>query len=301
MSPLESAIFFWSIAVLIALIWFLSLISAAVSGDVANETAEAKKKRQTPYKLQQTTYNQGLVGIKNAIDAYSETHHSEDRKRAKRERITVIVLFATAVFAALAAIAAGASAWIFEGQLEEMRAEQRPWIYAETPIFLKAITRNIPGVWEMRIEFKLQNTGHLPAMNVTPIVQSPVVTFNKGDAIAEYQHESCIDRNDGAWKVTGDTIFPGQIIKHAITIGIWPKDMANAYAAINHYDPWIIGCFAYLTPSSKLPHFTRFAYVVSEEGETGGPTSWLPYDPSNIPPNKLHVEPFLFKDSFAAD
>jgi len=138
-------------------------------------------------------------------------------------------------------------------------------------------------------------------MNVTPIVQSPVVTYNRGDAIAEYQHKDCVDRKNGPWKVTGDTVFPGQIVKRAITIGIWPKDREAAIAVINHVDPWIIGCFAYLAPSDPVPHFTRFAFIVSQEDD-GFKTKWLPIDNnSSVPPDRIHVEPFLFKDSFAAD
>src|SRR5579872_5838910 len=116
-----------------------------------------------------------------------------------------------------------------QGQLNEMQAEQRPWIHSEVPIFLKPISQNVVGVLEMRIEFKLQNTGHLPAFNVTPIVQSPVPTNNTGDLVAAYHHENCAKPTSVDSTITGDTVFPGQIVKRAITIGIWPKDRAAAY------------------------------------------------------------------------
>jgi hypothetical protein len=237
------------------------------------------------------------------IKRYFHERSAEREKETAQDRFTRRTANATVAIAVLAIVAAGVGALQYctmQGQLNEMQAAQRPWIYAETPIFLKPITQKI--VWEMRIEFKLQNTGHLPALHVTPIVQSPVPTINTGDIIASYQHAKCIDQNrDISATITGDTIFPGQIVKRAITIGIWPKDKAAAYTAINHYDPWIIGCFAYITSTSTLRHFTRFAYIVSQEAPDGGPASWLPYDPSNIQPDKIHVEPFLYKDSFAAD
>lgn len=209
--------------------------------------------------------------------------------------LTCVVAFTGLV----SAIISGGQLSAMQGQVDEMRAQQRPWVFAEKPKFVKPITRNSAGVWEVTIEFELQNIGHLPAMNAVPIVQSPMPTYNDGDIIEKFQNKQCKERSDGAWLVTGETIFPSQKVKRPITIGIWPEDRAIALAKINHVDPWIIGCIAYLAPD-KTVHFTRFAYIVSQEDD-GYRTKWLPIDDGSVPPDRIRVEPISAKGSFAAD
>jgi hypothetical protein len=58
--------------------------------------------------------------VADAIHSYRRRRETHERERAKRERVTIVVLVFTAVFAFLAAIAAGVSALIFSGQLGEM-------------------------------------------------------------------------------------------------------------------------------------------------------------------------------------
>jgi hypothetical protein len=261
-----------------------------------------------------------VIKTKEHPPSVTDEKHARKNRKECRECITLCIevlgLLGLFVYASLtykmwseakqqtiatqtAAKAAESAAKAAQDQLTEMQSEQRPWVYAETPVFLKPITQNVNGVWEMRIEFTIHNTGHLPAMNVTPVAESPVPTFNSGDIIAEYQHGNCIDKGPDYSAITGDTIFPGQTVKRAITIGIWPRDIVAAIAHIHHVDPWIIGCFEYRLPNSPVPHFTRFAYIVSDSIDPRG--SNIPADPSVIPVERLHVEPFPFKDSFEAD
>jgi hypothetical protein len=81
---------------------------------------------------------------------------------------------------------------------------------------------------------------------------------------------------------------------------MWSADRDAAIRAINHVDPWIIGCWEYHLPNSATPHFTRFAYIISQK-DTDERVKNLPLDPDDVPADQLHVEPFLSKDSFAAD
>jgi hypothetical protein len=183
-----------------------------------------------------------------------------------------------------------------------MRAEQRAWIYSDTPVFLKPITQNHSGVWEMRIKFKLRNTGRLPAINITPIVDSPVPTFNPGDIIAEFQRANCVENKTQSSDITGDTIFPNQPVDRAITIGMWSKDITLAIDKLGHIDPWIIGCFRYRIPGDNDSHFTHFAYIVSRDAPDYSPQALLTLkNLESTFPDHLHVEPFLYKDSFGAD
>jgi hypothetical protein len=110
--------------------------------------------------------------------AYRRRRETDERERAKRERVTIVVLVATAIFAFLAAIAAGVSAWIFQGQLAEtqralqdsreaLERTQSAWIGPvdaeidpdDTPLTARPA--------EIRLRVIYQNTGREPAIDVT--------------------------------------------------------------------------------------------------------------------------------------
>jgi hypothetical protein len=79
---------------------------------------------------------------------------------------------ATWWIAAATFIAAGvgfAQWWILSGTLDEMRDEQRPWVYADVSIG-GPIFRNQSGGFTIPLTFIFHNTGHLPALYVSPDV-----------------------------------------------------------------------------------------------------------------------------------
>jgi Na+-transporting methylmalonyl-CoA/oxaloacetate decarboxylase gamma subunit len=120
-APSQTVFFILGLAALGILIWLLSLLSSNISHSDAKGTADPAEENDTADKLQyDTKRQQGVTAIANAIDAHRRGRQSQERDRSKREKITIAVLGATAIFALLAAIAAIASAWIFQGQLSEM-------------------------------------------------------------------------------------------------------------------------------------------------------------------------------------
>ena len=189
---------------------------------------------------------------------------------------------------------------LMQQQLDEMRDEQRPWVYSDAPVFLRSITKNPNGVWDVNIQFTLRNTGHLPAFNVKYILDSPIPTIVAPNTVTEYQRKKCTPQGAEPATITGYTVFPGQIVKDGVTIGIWPFDADRAIGKYHYLPVWIIGCFQYKIPGSDAPHFTRFAYAVGQEAKVNDYPP-LPIDPSAIPPDQLHVEPFPFEDDFSAD
>ena len=120
MTPLGAITFFACLAFLATLIWGLSLVSSFVSNRDADQATKTAKKQYLPQKGTQDPINQHLVTIKNVIETYREECNAQDRQNTKRDKITVFVLVLTAIFAAAAAVAAGVSAWIFQGQLDEI-------------------------------------------------------------------------------------------------------------------------------------------------------------------------------------
>ncbi len=153
----------------------------------------------------------------------------EQRERAHRWERGRFWLDLAAVMAAVgAAYFLFGQQHIMKGQLDEMRDEQRPWVYSDVPVFLRSITQNRNGVWEINIQFTLHNTGHLPAFNVTYVLDSPIPVMATPDTIVKYQHEKCTTQEGENTIATGYTVFPGQVVKDGVTIGIWPFDADRA-------------------------------------------------------------------------
>jgi hypothetical protein len=189
---------------------------------------------------------------------------------------------------------------VMQGQVEEMRTEQRAWIYLDPPKFLAPLTKNRNGVWDVHLQFPIHNVGHLPAMNVRVVNDSPMPTTNTGNTVADFKHHNCIDKGPEDSGNNGQTVFPNQ---EGVTIelsgGIWPEDIVAALARPTAIEPWVVGCLEYRIPNSPIPHFTRFAYIIRQDVDKT--TDSLGPDPDSIPIDKLRLQPWSYKDSFAAD
>jgi Na+-transporting methylmalonyl-CoA/oxaloacetate decarboxylase gamma subunit len=152
----QALIFFSGLGGLVVLVWLLALISMAVSNDISDEAAEAEQKDDTAAELQDNPSHKGFAAIYDAINSYRRSRETQNRQQDKREKITVILVGATAVFAFFAVIAAIVSAFIFQGQLRAMESDQRPWVGA--PVKIE------PRVANGEIDFlqTFRNVGHRP-------------------------------------------------------------------------------------------------------------------------------------------
>jgi hypothetical protein len=168
--------------------------------------------------------------IKALTDAYKAQHNkSEEPDKVKRalDVATVVLLFATALFTALAWL-------VFKGQLKAMRStdeaihnqltlmesDQRPWVSAKAEI--SDDIHFYPTGARIPVRFILKNSGHSPALYVM-LYKKVLVTLNgalidgkiipQSDPIAEMR-SFCADNagRDMAYrgidKVFGETIFP---------------------------------------------------------------------------------------------
>ena len=182
-----TAFFFLCLGVLAALIWFLSLISSVIGEhrpeDAANDSEECSP-------IDESQRQRGIIAITDAIHAYRRSRHSDERRRAKGERTNIVVLGATAIFAFLAAIAAIASALIFDRQLTEMRkagADARIFSQAQLRAYITVTgleiergdpNRNIGGTLESKfwiLRPEIENSGRTPTRNLRWIM-GPSIT-----------------------------------------------------------------------------------------------------------------------------
>ena len=62
---------------------------------------------------------------------------------------------------------------VMQGQLDEMKVEQRPWVYADSPRLTDVIRINEVGLWTLHLKFGVYNVGHLPGQYThTPVVSA---------------------------------------------------------------------------------------------------------------------------------
>jgi flagellar basal body-associated protein FliL len=189
--------FFLPIVGVVILIWLLTLLQYGVDSAIPKNTGDSREQKYATDEHKADVDEARHGSVANAIHTYRRTREADERDRAKRERVTIIVLISTAIFAFLAAVAAGASAWIFYGQLDTMRATreesnrsasdqlkllgdqtkaiqgqlsqmqeaQRAWIELDEA---KAVNLTVDHYYiSILVDFVYKNVGHSPAEDVT--------------------------------------------------------------------------------------------------------------------------------------
>jgi hypothetical protein len=247
MTPFDAVIFFSSLAGLCVLIWLLSLISTTVGNEDANEAADAAEKQNATTDFPQDAESKGLLAIPHEINAYRAERHSDDKKRGKREKITIVIIAAAAVFAAIAAVAAIVSAFIFQGQLSAMQNEQRAWLTSrEIKPLSSSFVMHPPPYSPAVIDFDFANVGKEPARFVNRVVDVrfldnawdvPQISRNISVAL---KGKSC---RDIPIDKEGVTVFPGdtQHVLFQLTVDGVKTTLGGGH--------WLMigGCLAYQT------------------------------------------------------
>lgn len=91
-----------------------------IEGAASDKSRNAEEEHHDPNKEDGNINQARSDSVSDAIHTYRRSRESDERERAKRERVTIVALVTTAAFAFLAAVAAIVSAVIFSGQLGEM-------------------------------------------------------------------------------------------------------------------------------------------------------------------------------------
>nr|WP_294509679.1 hypothetical protein [uncultured Rhodopila sp.] len=111
--------------------------------------------------------------VADAISTYNKNRDLQETARNKGDRITLIVLAITALFAIIAAIFSGVSDLIFYRQLIEMQDDNRPWIkiisvdpsdLEWSPLSGNSLNGDVLGTMSPKIT--LSNVGRSPALGV---------------------------------------------------------------------------------------------------------------------------------------
>lgn len=202
--------------------------------------------------------------------------------QARKEPFISLAALATIIYAGFAY-----NQWqVMRGQLDEMRVEQRPWVYADiTPG--DAVFRNQSGGLTFVIAFTVHNTGHLPAMYVSPDIEG-YLSGEEGKVgsqlVADHQNRRCgyPVQQPGATDQLGTTVFPGQNLSIGTSFGITQSEIdfvtkltiEKTGNVMQFMTPWGVGCVRYRSPDGS-PHQTGVAFIIDriEPGKSG----YLPY------------------------
>jgi len=179
---------------------------------------------------------------------------------------------------------------VMQGQLNEMKVEQRPWVYADIGVG-GAIYRNQGGGVTIPIVFALHNTGHLPASYVYPDIEA-ILPAGVGSKIAkERQQKRCapILQQAAVSDQIGTTVFPGQTVKFGVGAGISLEEIETAKKAWEEHGgkqmdflmAWVAGCIRYRSPDGEVHQTgTVFTIGMKKPGKEG--VYALPVDPTSV-------------------
>lgn len=177
---------------------------------------------------------------------------------------------------AQAEIAAG-QLTVMKGQLDIMKiqeADQRPWVSFTEPQILSdlIVTKNSAT---MTFSATLQNTGHVPAENVTPYIQSYIFGGNKGypnvvrDTFCEgIAKNPLVRRPIGKLSLDGNILFPGDKLPFKQEIAFSPEDLTSARSSDAPGLPmWVIVCINYkIILQENDRHQTSHIFIIPTLG-----------------------------------
>jgi hypothetical protein len=189
---------------------------------------------------------------------------------------------------------------VMQGQLDEMQAEQRPWVYAVDVEPAGKITLE-DGKYFIPLKFTVKNTGHLPAFSVepktgaTPLMMGNSVRTIKNTVCDEYR-ESPVDKGNGA------TVFAGQTISRGgFTGDDYPRVEKKIWDSLTGDKLIIIyGCIDYQFPAKPGHHQSRFSFAVGQRRDQGilARIGDLPSDPTTV---EIRLLPVNIEGSTPAD
>jgi len=238
-----------------------------------------------------------LEGIRNQIEAQRRQHDYHEHKRHKLEVIGVRA-------AIIAACLAGWSAWIFQHQLEEMRADQRPWVSAVASVDEPFVYQYESNGTNVSLRYTLHNSGHSPANNIW-FELATLPEFPEGDIIvlARMTCEGSVPPSNSRVAL-GFTLFPGDTISIEETGNISKNDidrLNTMYRTLpgpmKIWTPMVIACVIYRSPpeGGKLHHTPLIINLQMKRSavKAGRGCCAIFIDDSPIPASDLHAEPFV--------
>lgn len=204
------------------------------------------------------------------IDALSTLNANDERRyRWERRRFALDVI---------AVIGAYIAAWflfgqqrVLQGQLDETKLEQRPWVSVDLQPD-GPFSYNADGGADIKLKITLQNTGRFPAISVEPLLRMYPSIFIPPFNFLEGQDQECRERvlpPVNKEKPVGFVLFPGAPFVMPYTVHLNKDDferskfiLPSGKHVVNSIVPIIGGCFDYAFPEGGAHHQTGFVYFL---------------------------------------
>jgi hypothetical protein len=238
-----------------------------------------------------------------ARKTYEATKRLVKRLRESVGRLTI----SERIAAVLTAVIAGATVWnvvvvqntlpILRSQVDEMRDEQRPWVFAQVIGMSGKVARHADGM-TVPLSFVLTNSGHLPASYVW--VNLEPISLSLG--VSEYASRERTVCNDVQIKNSGIAIFPNFTAPPWSIATTLPNDKLEAAIAVArtpgvesiNIAPYVIACIKYKDPSGTY-HHTPYVLklVVVKDGQM---CCAVPVDPKELAASEVVVQQYSLGD-----
>jgi len=177
---------------------------------------------------------------------------------------------------------------VMQGQLDEMRYEQRPWISLSGARPAIALVRNVFGRLVLRVEFPMKNVGHTPARYA--LIDGNI--FVRGPTAPEMQNirNMCAQdrRRPIGIRTQGITLFPDETYIQPYNFVL---DKREEWRLVHEKGTTVMiaGCVDYLLADGTGHHQTAYVFELDRSGPDG---TIVLIDPKSvpIPQNQLLLE-----------
>ena len=171
-------------------------------------------------------------------------------------------------------------AGIMRGQLNEMRDEQRPWIYAAGIKLADRLSVDANGI-RISLLFRVTNVGHLPATQTDISLSAlPAIPSHGEKTFTDVARDTCYGNSFGS----SFAVFPGDSPEQEITTYLSSNQIVefqNGQGLHSGYvSPYVIACVRYGDPSG-LPHHTPYLLWILET-EGGRACCAIPIDATKL-------------------
>jgi hypothetical protein len=159
---------------------------------------------------------------------------------------------------------------IMRGQLDEMRAGQRPWLFAPDIRLVEPVIRDVNGI-RVSLGFVFTNSGHLPASNVHVNLSARGTHLYRLTQYADVERDNC----NKPLEFIGISVFPNFTTQSPVG---WTTYISNDEIAAATRDfpaerlwPMILACVVYRDPSGMDHHTPYILELVAAQNGVGSP------------------------------
>lgn len=183
---------------------------------------------------------------------------------------------------------------VMRGQLDQMSADQRPWIYPRLSL-AGPLTWAIGKQAQIRLFVSLKNAGHSPAKNVVLKFEAHPLTkeiiFNsipEQERLCEAARKEA-DRDS----LSGRYLFPNEVDEGGASAN---SEVTNAWPSETNAIFRLVGCVDYtFTSDSRIHGQTGFSYELARVTDGGAHRAGFNPDAGAVPEHEMVLKSDFFK------